>query len=433
MKIAVGIRMIDHLGEVRIALDLPEDPACYKLVRLLTDSKWSQSKRCWHIPFNRSSYKELKSAFQNHSILEAFDVSSLKDTLSDGPSLGGLETKMAQEEEHHWSSLSENKGYTEGVAIFCPRANGRLYINVPDDPAMREKMDSLPYRKYHAAENAWSIPMAEPLIHSLTQFLERHQFRIEYRKETPSKKGADKLQTDKVCPSAYLDQLVALHYSENTLKTYQHLFAEFAFYCDQNGIAIERLDTFHIFQYLKHLKERGVSESYQNQSINALKIYTDHILRNFDIFKVIKRPAKPKREQELLSDQEISLLFQEIRNKKHEILLLLILENGVRLKDLLKIMVSDFYPDKNEIIFHQTPTKIKQKIKLSAGLASLIKSYARKLPAEGYLFSGQFGGAYSARSCQVVFKNALRNAGIEKEVSLLSLRNVWLKRQREGG
>jgi site-specific recombinase XerD len=433
MKTAVGIRMIDHLGEVRIALDLPEDPACYKLVRLLTDSKWSQSKRCWHIPFNRSSYKELKSAFQNHSILEGFDVSSLRDTLSDGPSLESLETTFGKKEDNHWSTLAVNKGYTEGVAIFCPRANGRLYINLPDDPAMREKMDSMPYRKFHAAENAWSIPLAEPLIHSLTQFLERHQFRIEYRKEQPNKKGPIKQLTDKVCPSAYVDQLVALHYSENTLKTYQHLFSEFAFYCDQNKIVLERIDTFHVFQYLKHLKERGVSESYQNQTINALKIYTDHILRNFEIFKVIKRPAKPKREQELLSDSEINLLFQEIRNKKHEILLLLILENGVRLKDLLKIMVSDFNPDKNEIIIQQSTTKVKQKIKLNAGLASLMKSYLRKLPSDGFLFSGQFGGAYSARSCQVVFKNALRNAGIEKEVSLLSLRNVWLKKQREGG
>ena len=51
-------------------------------------------------------------------------------------------------------------------------------------------------------------------------------------------------------------------------------------------------------------------------------------------------------------------------------------------------------------------------------------SYKAYRPKE-WLFEGQYGGSYSVRSVQTVFKNAMKKAGISKTIGIHGLRHSY--------
>lgn len=65
-------------------------------------------------------------------------------------------------------------------------------------------------------------------------------------------------------------------------------------------------------------------------------------------------------------------------------------------------------------------------------MAPLRKYYLDYKPKK-YLFEGQYGGQYSVRSVQQVFKNAMQQAKIHKKVGVHSLRHSYATHLIEQG
>jgi hypothetical protein len=65
-------------------------------------------------------------------------------------------------------------------------------------------------------------------------------------------------------------------------------------------------------------------------------------------------------------------------------------------------------------------------------LDSLRVYYINYKPKE-WLFEGQYGGAYSARSAQAIFKRAMKKAGIHKQIGIHGLRHSYATHLLESG
>jgi len=70
---------------------------------------------------------------------------------------------------------------------------------------------------------------------------------------------------------------------------------------------------------------------------------------------------------------------------------------------------------------------------LSDKVLVLLREYYKVYKPKEFLFEGQNGGAYSDRSAQAVLKNAAKRAGIQKPITLHTLRHSFATHLLENG
>ena len=181
-----------------------------------------------------------------------------------------------------------------------------------------------------------------------------------------------------------------------------------------------------IMQFLRYLvDERQISTSYQNQSINAIKFYYEQVLGGKRKFYFLDRPRKEKRLPVVLSEEEVVRIFAQVDNIKHKCLLMLIYSAGLRIGEALNITVADIDSACGQVSIRGAKGNKDRASLLSASLLPLLREYYRKYQPKKYLFEGMGEGKYSARSAQAVLKRAVKQAKVQKNVTLHTLRHSF--------
>ncbi|MFD2162596.1 site-specific tyrosine recombinase/integron integrase [Paradesertivirga mongoliensis] len=222
-------------------------------------------------------------------------------------------------------------------------------------------------------------------------------------------------------------------YSESTIKTYtEALKSFFIFYNHKSVDSINNEDV--VCYYEHHIIKNNLSSSYQNQIVNAIKLY----------FKTLQNPAldinrvyRPKREKVLpnvLSKTEIKQILSAHRNIKHNTMLSLIYSCGLRRSELLNLKPGDIDSKRGLILIRQAKGKKDRMVPLSSKILGMLREYYRLYKPATWLFEGQqTGRPYDERSLASVLKQALKKAGIKKDVSLHWLRHSYATHLLENG
>ena len=167
--------------------------------------------------------------------------------------------------------------------------------------------------------------------------------------------------------------------------------------------------------------------------MNALKLYFKTIHeKNIDIDK-IHRPKREKVLPNVLSKEEVFKIIDLTKNLKHKTLLALIYSAGLRISEALAMKPNDI--DSARMLIHIKNAKGKKDryTLLSEKILLLLREYYTIYKPKEYLFEGQFGGQYSSRSAQTILKEAVKRAGINKPVSLHTLRHSFATHLLESG
>jgi len=233
------------------------------------------------------------------------------------------------------------------------------------------------------------------------------------------------------CPAEFVDKLQVKRYSENTARSYINAFEEFLnFYPTKALLEINELD---ITAYLKHLVQKGLSNSYQNQAINAIKFYFEIVLGLPNRFYSVDRPRREHKLPNVLSEEEVYRIISVTTNIKHKAIIVTIYSCGLRLSELLNLKLTDIQSDRNLLLIRNAKGNKDRNTILSATTIALLRKYYLLYKPKEFLFEGQSGGQYSEKSVQNIIKNALKLAKITKSSSTHTLRHSFATHLLENG
>jgi integrase/recombinase XerD len=304
------------------------------------------------------------------------------------------------------------------AAIIKHRKESRIAVYFEKSPELIARIKKLEGSRWSQTLKVWHLPDTESY---------RAQFKLlpkDYN--ILSVESQQQLQVFK-------DFLNSRRYSDNTIKTYvDALKSFFVFFAHRS---VSELGNQDIIQYNnEYILKNKLSASYQNQVINAVKLYYASCKDTIIELDKIHRPRRAKELPNVLSKQEVKAILQAHSNIKHRVMLSLIYSCGLRCGELLSLLPEHIDSKRGIVIIKNAKGKKDRITPLSNKILELLREYFRFYKPVTYLFEGQTKGApYDERSLQLVLKHALRKTGITKPATLHWLRHSYATHLLESG
>jgi len=158
------------------------------------------------------------------------------------------------------------------------------------------------------------------------------------------------------------------------------------------------------------------------------------VLKKPSLVQTIPRPRKEKRLPSVLSVQEVQRILEAVENLKHRLLLMLIYSAGLRVGEVTRLKVEDINRDRMLIHVRGAKGRKDRYALLSEKVLPVLQEYSREHQPQKRLFTGQKDESHiSERTVQQIFCNAKRRAGMNKDVSVHSLRHSFATHLLESG
>lgn len=222
-------------------------------------------------------------------------------------------------------------------------------------------------------------------------------------------------------------------YSESTIGTYSEALKSFLIFYREKPIA-EITNEDVIIYNNDYILKNNLSASYQNQIVNAIKLFFKTIRETkIDVDK-IHRPKRAKLLPNVLSKEEVKLILNAHSNIKHKTMLSLIYSCGLRRSELLNLKPADIDSKRGIVIIRQSKGKKDRIAPLSPKILEMLRDYYIGYKPKTWLFEGQNENTkYDERSLSNVLKQALTKSRISKPVSLHWLRHSYATHLLESG
>lgn len=228
------------------------------------------------------------------------------------------------------------------------------------------------------------------------------------------------------------EKLSLKQYSENTKRMY---LAEFKHLLDLlDDYFVDDLSPKRLKDYFLYcLKIEKMGERKMNGKINAIKFYFEQVLHRPKMFFDIPRPKKPLTLPKMLSKSEVKKLFKVTTNLKHKVALQLTYGMGLRVSEVVNLKIVDIDSKRMVVLINGAKGKKDRYVPLPKSILPMLREYYLSYKPKEYLLEGQYGGAYAKSSLQQVFKNAMKKAGIKKEIGIHGLRHSYATHLLESG
>ena len=473
MKNVIVERVI-HDGESRVALRFPYDAELIALVKVLPDAKWSRTMNCWHLPDNPDGWGKIVSALGDKANLDASAISIRPEDAVNEKVAGG-KNKFPQvipksfHQAYHPLTIDEESA-GKGIKLLAKSSgmssepevsrqgygpvefkinetDGRLIIRFTGryDKEWIKELKSYGRLCFDPVSMEWLLSWSRMKVDSLSDYfsskgveviVKKSDVRLP-KKELRQEEGTEIRERELTTATMKGMEIVMRflyekRYSKNTVETYISLLELFFKYFsdktpgDINGEDIS--DFFHDFVvYHKY------SASYHNQLISAIKMYY-RLNGPSDIdMSSLGRPRRGRALPKVFSKEEVKLILNASRNLKHRLILWIIYSCGLRRSEVTNIRLADIDRSRGILNIREAKGMNDRIVPVSDKVWDKVDEYIGSFHPVYWLFEGQTGGRYSSESVYRVFKQALRNAGIRKDVGVHSLRHSYATHLHENG
>jgi len=231
----------------------------------------------------------------------------------------------------------------------------------------------------------------------------------------------------------YRGWLESHRYSPNTVRTYTTMMEAFLkFVSPKAATECEANDLVRMVN--EYILPRGLSYSYQNQLISAVKKFYKEICHEKIDPGTFTRPRARHKLPNVLSKEEVKRILEAPTNEKHRVMLSIIYGCGLRRSEVIMLEPDDIDRDRMLLTVRQSKGFKDRIVPVSAKLVKMVDNYLERYRPVLYLFEGQRqGDRYSATSVEKVFTMACQRAEIKKKITLHGLRHSYATHLLEAG
>jgi len=229
-----------------------------------------------------------------------------------------------------------------------------------------------------------------------------------------------------------IDDMRIRNYSPKTIKHYVSHVAAFARHF---GKSPDQLGPGHIRGYQVYLiDEKKDSWSNFNNAVCALRFFYRITLKKDWMIEHLPYGKRPKTLPVVLSKDEVTRLFAAMPNLNYRIILMTAYSAGLRVSEVARLRVEDIDRERMLIRVRQGKGRKDRYVPLSATLLEVLGGCAKLARPADWLFSGGRAGHYiSTRTVGRACKAAAQAAGLQKRISMHTLRHCFATHLLESG
>lgn len=454
----IQIYLIEHRNENRIKINNKLQSDALSKIKQIKGRKWSQTLKCWHIPYTKIAYNELLQLFGKQNIQHISSGKSVTVTKAEAQKiikpLPISETPnqikkvfpkfitQAKENGH------ERKTVVSKQLIINQLNNNTLAAYVPYFMNnWIEIIRKINGRKWNTEEKYWELPYVQDTIHQLLQINAVHfNFVIsenipesaltvydtkKQRPKTTKPKPYDLLNdTQRLAITALEEMLILERKSHRTIKSYRtHIIGLLHFY---PKVKPSQITNDQLKKYMLHkITKDKIHERTQGQILNAFVAFYKRLLKQEEKLENIFRPKKPKSLPNVFSKQEIVRFMSVIKNLKHKTLLMLVYSAGLRKNEVRNLRKKDILFDRKCIFVKDAKGKKDRYVFLSDNIVKYLKPYLVEYQPKFWLFEGNTAGQYSETSIQKIFTKAKIQSNVNPYVTFHGLRHAFATHSHE--
>jgi site-specific recombinase XerD len=200
------------------------------------------------------------------------------------------------------------------------------------------------------------------------------------------------------------------------------------------GVSPENLDAQQINSYLYYL---SINQNYAESYFKCMVFGMRYWFRLFGMEdKALRMPPIKKKDTlpVVLSKEECKKLFAAPRMLKHRFLLAMAYSGGLRMNELRHLKIADIDTDRMQIRIRQGKGNKDRYVILSKVIKNGLEKYYAQYKPQVYVFNGQQQGELMGeRSIQYIINEAVQKSGIQKAVSMHTLRHSYATHLLEDG
>lgn len=209
--------------------------------------------------------------------------------------------------------------------------------------------------------------------------------------------------------------------SENTQRSYLRVIRQFTEYFNESP---ENLTAEHIKDYLLHLIQKGRAASTIEVAHAALQFLFRSVLKKPWEINAIPHHKQRKRLPVVLNREEINRLFSVITNIKHRGILSLLYSAGLRVSEVVHLLVQDIDSDRMQILVRNAKGSKDRYTILSHRALEMLRLYYKIHRPKTVLFpTPREDRPMSYRAVSGMFNTYKKQAGIAKAATAHSLRH----------
>ena len=232
----------------------------------------------------------------------------------------------------------------------------------------------------------------------------------------------------------FSERLQIQRYSPSSIKNYQsNLFLFLTVATHKYGTA-EEIEIAAIERYIHwKIKKDNISASHQRIILASITKFYELVLEKSINLKHLYPHRKEYKLPNYLSTAEIKKLIEVTDNLKHKSIIMLLYSGGLRLSEVVNLKITDIDSKAMTITIRQAKGNKDRQVMLSENFLLILRQYYLKFKPTIFLFEGQNGLQYSARSIQQIVKQSSLKSGINKTVSPHILRHSFATHLLEAG